>query len=52
MNDMSQIPVHVPVSNQNAIKTTLKRDGVVVVTDLPGDEHAPDYWEGIAGELP
>ncbi len=52
MNDMSQLPVRVPVSDQGAIKAAVKRDGVVIVTDLPGDEHAPGYWEGIAGELP
>ena len=41
-----------PVSDRAAVQAALARDGIVIVTDLPGDEPAPEYWAGLAGELP
>lgn len=52
MMELPIAPKHVPVSDQDMIKKILKRDGVVIVTDLPGDAHSPGYWESIAGDLP
>ena len=52
MENTTLIPSRVPVADQRSIKAALKRDGIVIVKDLPGDEHSPDYWESIAGKLP
>ena len=52
MNNTTLVPVRIPVSDRTSIQRALKRDGIVIVTDLPGDEHSPAYWESIAGELP
>ena len=42
----------VSISDRGSIKAALKRDGVVILTNLPGDEHSTGYWENIAGDLP
>jgi alpha-ketoglutarate-dependent taurine dioxygenase len=45
-------PQRVPVSDRTALLAALARDGVVIVTDLPGDESTPDYWAELAAALP
>ena len=52
MTSQNHIPTRVPVSDRDAIKKILKRDGIVIVNELPGDANSLDYWENIAGELP
>jgi hypothetical protein len=52
MGNTTLIPARVPVSDRGSLKGALKRDGIVIVTDLPMDEHSPGCWESIAGELP
>ena len=47
-----KVPRRVAVADRPAIEQALREEGVVVVTDLPGDESAPGYWEAAAAELP
>ena len=46
------MPQRVSVSNQDAVAAALRVDGVVILTDLPGDENEPGYWERTASLLP
>ena len=45
-------PKRVPVGDKASIDAALKSDGVVILTDLPGDASAPDYWARAAAALP
>eukprot|EP01043_Picozoa_sp_COSAG02_P076316 COSAG02_NODE_16147_length_1109_cov_1.797030_2_plen_230_part_00 len=47
-----KVPRRVAVADRPAIEQALQEDGVVIVTDLPGDESAPGYWEATAAKLP
>ena len=47
-----KLPQRVPVTEKDAIATALRVDGVVILTDLPGDENEPEYWERTASALP
>ena len=45
-------PQRVPIGDREAVAAALKADGVVILTELPGDQGAPGYWERAAGALP
>ena len=52
-----RVPSRVPAADRAAIQAALRRDGAVIVTDLPGGgtpaaESAPGYWEATAAALP
>ena len=47
-----KLPQRVPVTEKDAIAAALRVDGVVILTDLPGDENEPGYWERTASALP
>jgi alpha-ketoglutarate-dependent taurine dioxygenase len=47
-----KLPQRVSISDRDAVATALKVDGVVILTDLPGDETEAGYWEHTAGALP
>jgi hypothetical protein len=36
-------PERVPIGDRAAVQVALKRDGVVIVTALPGDPSSPGY---------
>eukprot|EP01052_Picozoa_sp_SAG31_P012276 SAG31_NODE_714_length_12645_cov_15.347760_9_plen_441_part_00 len=54
MQTMSRgrIPTRVPITDRAAVQAVLARDGVVIITDLPGNEEDAGYWADIAGRLP
>jgi hypothetical protein len=47
-----KLPQRVPVGDKEAVAAALRVDGVVILTDLPGDDSEQGYWEHVATELP
>lgn len=45
-------PRRFAIADRAGIAEALKHDGVVILCDMPGDQHAPSYWEDAAAALP
>lgn len=47
-----KVPQRVPVGDADAVAEALRVDGVVILTDMPGNENEQGYWERTAAALP